>query len=109
TLLQIAVGHGGHDLDDAAHLLGQIGRHHVYGVGQVLPSPGDARHLRLTAELAFGADFARHTRHLRGKAVELVHHRVDGVLELKNLAFYVDGNLAGQVAARHCRCHFGDV
>ena len=46
VLLQVAVGDRGHDLHDAAHLFGQVGRHDVDGVGQVLPGAGDARHLR---------------------------------------------------------------
>ena len=32
-------------------------------VGQILPDAGDAFHIRLPAELAFGAHFARHARH----------------------------------------------
>ena len=93
-LLQVAVGDGGHDLDDAAHLLGQVRGHHVDGIGEVLPGAGDARHRGLTAELALGADLARHARHFRGKGVELVHHGVDGVLELENFALHVDRDLA---------------
>src|SRR5262249_60348666 len=46
-------------------------------VGQVLPGSSDARDLRLPAEFAFGADFACDARDFRGKAVELVHHRID--------------------------------
>ena len=42
---------------------GQVAGHEVDVVGQVLPGAGDARHLRLAAELAFGADLARHARH----------------------------------------------
>ena len=30
---------------------------------KILPGAGDAMHVRLAAELAFGADFARHARH----------------------------------------------
>ena len=45
--------------------------------------PADARHLRLAAELAVGADFAGDARHLGGEGVELVNHGVDGVLELR--------------------------
>ena len=37
VLLEIAVGDRGHDLDDAAHLLGKVGGHDVDVVGQVLP------------------------------------------------------------------------
>ena len=39
---------------------------------QVPPTPA---HLRLAAELAFGADLARHAGHFRGEGVELVDHR----------------------------------
>ena len=102
-------GDGGDDLDDAAHLLGEVGGHDVDVVGEVLPCAGDAGHLRLAAEQAFGADLARHARHFRGERVELVHHRVDGVLQLENLALDVDRDLARQVAARDGRRDFGDV
>ena len=44
-LVQIAVGDGGHDLDDAAHLLGEVGGHDVDVVGEVLPGAGHAGHL----------------------------------------------------------------
>ena len=40
---------------------------------------------------------------------ELIHHRVDGVLQLENFAFHVDRDLLGQVAVRDRRRHFGDV
>ena len=48
--------------------------------------PATPLHLGLAAELAFRADFAGHARHFRGERVELVHHRVDGVLQLEDLA-----------------------
>ena len=50
---------------------------------QVPATPG---HLGLAAELALGADLARHARHLGGERVQLVDHRVDRVLELEDLA-----------------------
>src|SRR5262249_25632009 len=97
------------DLGDVAHLRGQVRRHEVDVVGQVLPGAGDARHLRLAAELAFGADLAGDARHFPGEAVELVDHRVDGGLGLENVATHVHGDLARQVAARHRGGHLGDV
>ena len=109
VLLEIAVGDGGHHFDDAAHLFGEVGGHDVHVVGEVLPRTRDARHLRLAAQQAFGADLARHARHFRGERVELIDHRVDGVLQLENLALHVHGDLARQVAARHGRRHLGDV
>ena len=44
-----------------------------------------------------------------GEGVELVHHRVDGVLELQDLALHVDGDLLGQVAVGHGGGDLGDV
>ncbi len=71
--------------------------------------PGDARHLRLAAQAAFGAHLARHAGHFAGEAVQLVDHGVDGVLELEDFALHVHGDLARQVAARHRGRHLGDV
>jgi hypothetical protein len=106
---QVALGDRGRDVGDVAHLAGQVRRHRVDRVGQVLPRAGDAGHLRLAAEHAFGADLARHPRHFRREAVELVDHRVDGFLQLEDLALDVDRDLARQVAARDRRGHGRDV
>ena len=108
-LRQVAAGDGGRHFGDVAHLVGQVGRHRVDVVGEILPRAGDARHLRLAAELAFGAHLAGDARHLAGKAVELIDHGVDGVLQLENLALHVDRDLAREVAAGHGRRHLGDV
>src|ERR1044072_4725501 len=108
-LRQVAVGDRGRHLGDVAHLPGQVRRHEVDVVGQVLPGAGDARHRGLPAELAVGPDLARDARHFRGEAVELVHHGVHGVLQLENFAAHVHGDLARQVAARHRRRHLRDV
>src|SRR6185437_704926 len=91
---QVAAGDGGGDLGDVAHLAGEITGHRVDVVRQVLPGAGHARHDGLATELALGADLARHARHFRGKTIELVDHRIDGVLELEDLALHVDGDLA---------------
>ena len=58
----------------------------VDGVGQVLPGAGHALDVGLAAELAFGADLAGHAGDFGGERAELVDHRVDGVLELEDLA-----------------------
>ena len=73
---------------------------------QVPATPGT---IGLAAELAFGADLARHARHFRGERAQLIHHRVDGFLELQNFAAHVDGDLLGQVAVGDRDRHFGDV
>ena len=108
-LRQVAAGNRGGDVGDVADLPGEVRRHEVDVVGEILPGAGDARHLRLAAELAFGADLARDARHLAGEGVELVHHGVDGVLELENFAAHLDGDLARKIAARHRRRHLRDV
>ena len=106
---QVAVGHGGGHGRDAAHLVGQVDRHAVDVLGQALPGARDAGHLGLAAELALGADLARHARHLGREGRQLVDHRVDGVLELEDLAAGVDGDLLGQVAVGDGGGHLGDV
>ncbi len=106
---QVALGHGRGHLGDVAHLAGEVRRHGIDRVGEILPGAGHAGHLRLTAELAFGAHLARHARHFRREAVELVHHRVDGFLQLEDFALHVHGDLARQVAARHGRGHLRDI
>ncbi len=108
-LRQVALGHGGRDFGDGAHLRGQVGGEAIDVVGEVLPRAGDAAHVGLAAELAFGADFLRDARHFGGERAELVHHRVDGVLQLENFAADVDGDLLRQVAAGDGGRDVGDV
>ena len=93
---KIAARHGGGDFGDVADLGGEVRAHRVDRVGEILPGAGHAGHHGLHAEPAFGADFARHAGHFRGEGAELLDHRVDGFLELQDLAAHVDGDLAGQ-------------
>ena len=106
---KIAVRDGGCDFGDVSHLASKVAGHEVHVVGEILPGSADTRHLRLTAKFAFGADFAGHAGHFAGERVELVDHRVDGVLQFENFAFHVHRDLAGQVAAGHGGGDFGDV
>ena len=108
-LAQVAVRHRRHHFHDAAHLVRQVRGHHVHVVGQVFPRARNARHLRLAAELPFGADLARDARHFGRERVQLVDHRVDGFFQLQNLAFHVHRDLARQVAARNRGRHLRDV
>ena len=106
---QVAARHGRRDFGDIANLIGQVRRHGIDGIRQVLPHAADAFHHRLTAELSFGADLARHARHFAGERAELVHHRVDRVLQLENLSANVHRDLAGKVAVGDGRGHLGDI
>src|SRR5882762_7222561 len=108
-LREVSVGDGGGHLGDVAHLAGEVAGHEVHVVGQVLPHAGDALDVSLSAELAFGADLARNTRHLTGERVELVDHRVDRVLQLEDLALDLDGDLLREVSVGDRGGHLGDV
>ena len=91
-------------LRDVADLAGQVAGHRVHAIGQILPCAGDAQHLRLAAEPAFGSHLTGDARHFGGESIELIHHGVDGVLQLEDLAAHVHGDLARKVAARdRCR------
>ena len=107
--LRSPLRHRGGDLGDVAHLVGQVGRHHVHRVGEVLPGAGDTGHVGLAAEDAVGAHLAGHPGHLVGEGGQLVDHGVDGGLQLGQLALHVDGDLLAQVAARHRGGDLGDV
>ena len=94
------------DLGDVADLVGQVAGHEVDVLGEVPPGAGDAAHLGLAAELALGADLARHAGHLVGERGQLVDHRVHGradlqVFALEGLALDFQRHLLGQVALRH--------
>src|SRR5438874_2346761 len=67
-LFKIAVRDGGHHSSNAAHLIGQVYRHEIHVVSQILPGPGDAFYHRLTPELSFSTDFTRHARHFFDKS-----------------------------------------
>ena len=71
--------------------------------------PATPRTSRLAAELAFGADLAGHARHFRRERLQLVHHRVDRLLQLEDLALHVHRDLLRQVAVGHCLGHVGDI
>ncbi len=90
-------------------MFGEVGRHHVYVIGEILPRSRNSRDLGLSAELAFRADIAGHAGDFASECVELVHHGINGVLQLQNFALHVHGNFARQVALRDGGCHFGDV
>src|SRR6185503_1109857 len=95
---EVATGHGRGHAGDVADLRGQVRRHRVDRVGEVLPGTRDARHDRLATELAFRADFARDARDFRREPAQLIDHRVDRFLQLQDLAAHVDGDLLGEVA-----------
>src|SRR6202011_3680533 len=73
------------------------------------PGSGHAGNSGLTAKLAFGADLTRHAADLAGEGVELVHHGVDGILQLEDFAFHLHGDLATEVPARDSGGDIGDV
>ena len=108
-LRQVALRDRGRDLGDVAHLVGEVRRHAVHGLGQVAPRAADVLDLGLAAEAALGADLARDARDLGGERRELVDHRVDRVLELEHLALDVDGDLLREVAVRDGGRDVGDV
>src|SRR5207244_597173 len=94
---QVAAGDGRRHLRDVADLRREVRRQQVDVLREVFPRAGDAWHFGLTTEAAIGADFARHAGDFAGERVQLVDHRVDGFLQLQNLAAHVDGNLFRQV------------
>ena len=106
---KIAAGHGRGDFGDVSDLAGEVAGHGVDRVGEILPGSGDAGHVGLAAEPAFGSHFAGHARHFAGEPVELVDHRVDGFFQQQNFAADVDRDLLRKVAVGDGGRDFGDV
>src|SRR5205807_516028 len=86
---QISVSDGSRNFGDVAYLARQVTGHQVHAVSQVLPGAGHTLNVSLSAEFSFRTDLARHARDFRSERIELIHHRVNGVFKLQNLAFYV--------------------
>src|SRR5581483_1159809 len=74
---EVAVRHRGGDQGDVADLVGQVVRHRVDVVGQVLPGARHVGHPGLAAEHALGADLAGDAGDLVGEGGERVDHGVD--------------------------------
>ena len=108
-LREVAVGDGDGDIGDVAHLGGQIAGHNVDAFGQIFPNAADVTNLRLAAELSFGTDLACDTGDFRGETAQLIHHGVDRVFELEDLAADIDRDLLGQVAVGDGDGDIGDV
>ncbi len=106
---KVAFRDGGGHLRDVADLRGQVAGHEVYAVGEIFPDAADAFHFGLSAELAFGADFAGYAGDFAGERVELIDHGVDGVLQLQDFAAHVYCDFARQVALGDGGGDFGDV
>ena len=106
---EVAACHGRSHFRNVAHLRGQVAGHRVDRVREVLPRSRHARHDRLPPQLSVRTNFARHARHFRCERPQLIHHRVDGFLQLQNFTADVHRNLARKIAARHCGCYFCDV
>ena len=106
---EIAVRDGRCHLCNIADLAGKVAGHEVDVFSEILPGSTNAEHLCLTTEFAFGTYFAGYAGYFAGECVELVDHRVDGVLEFEDFAFDVDRDFAGEIAASYGGCDFGDV
>ena len=69
--------------------------------------------MRLTAELAFGADLARHARHFRGEHAQLLDHRIHDTggfeeFALEGAAIHLGPYGFEQIALRDCGDGGGD-
>ncbi|GAA3068007.1 hypothetical protein GCM10020254_09680 [Streptomyces goshikiensis] len=93
----------------ARTLAGEVPGEFVDVLGQALPGAGDSLDLGLAAEPALAAHLPGHPGDLGGEGGELVDHRVDGGLQLQDLAAGVHVDLLGQIAVGDGRRHEGDV
>src|SRR5207247_688527 len=95
---EVAVSHGDRNFGDVADLSGEITRHEIDALGEILPNAAHIANLRLAAELAFGADLAGNAGDFGRERIQLIDHRVDRFFELQDLAADIDGDLLREVA-----------
>ncbi len=106
---EVAVCDGGSDLRDVADLRSQVAGHRVHAIRKILPRSSDASDFRVSAQLSLGTHFARHARYFGCERAELIHHGVDGVLQLQNFAAHVHRDLARKISLGHGGSDFRDV
>src|SRR5262249_25539253 len=106
---KVAARHGGGHLGNVSYLRCEICREEVDVVGQILPRSGNAWPDGLTAKRAVAADFTRDARHFRCERTQLVHHRIDGFLQLEDFSANVDGDFLREVSVGDSDSNFGDV
>ena len=106
---KIAARHSRRHVGDIANLACQVRSHEVHVVGEIFPRSGHARHFRLAAQLAFRPDLASHAADFARERIELIHHRVDRVLQLQDFSLHLHRDLAAQIAASHSRRHVRDI
>jgi len=93
--------HGGRHFRDVADLRGEVCPHGVDGVGQVFQVPADAGHVWPGRRAGLRCRPRAHARHFgRAKRLSWSHHGIERFLQLKDFPRHVDGDLAGEVAAR---------
>jgi hypothetical protein len=102
-LCQIAPGHGGGDLSDVAHLVGQVAGHAVDRVGQLAPHPADPGHLSLSAEPTLAAHLLGDPGHLGGDQGQLVQHAVEDLADLAQNPVPARSQPGREVAVAHGR------
>jgi hypothetical protein len=108
-LVELAPGDGRGHLGDVSHLGREVAGHRVHVVGQVFQVPPTPFTWAWPPSLPSVPTFAGHPGHFRGEGVELVHHGVDGVLELQDFALDVDRDLLVELAPGDGRGYLGDV
>src|SRR6185312_15112179 len=106
---EVALGDGGGDLGDGAHLGGEVGGEQVDVAGEIFPGAGGAGHVGLAAQAALDADLARHGGDLGGEGGERGGHAVDGVGQGGDLAAGADGEVLAEVAVGHRGHDFDDA
>ena len=92
-LRQVALRNCGRDFSDVTYLSCKITCHRIDAVSQILPRTRDTFHIGLATEFPFRAYLTCHPGHFRCKRTQLIHHRINRVLQFENFTFHVDGDL----------------
>src|SRR5262249_1982555 len=108
-LRQVSVRYGGRYLCDVTYLVREVSGETVHVVREVFPRTGYTAYVGLTAQLTFRTYFFSYAGYLFGEGGELVHHRVNRILELGDVAFPVYRNFLRKVAVSYGGRYLRDV
>src|ERR1019366_5363226 len=100
---QVARGDRAGHLGDRPDLAGEVPGQLVDVLSQPLPGAGHVLHFGLATEQPLAAHLPRDAGDLGRERRELVDHRVDGVLQLEDLALDIHGDLLTEVTPGHRR------
>ncbi|KAH3665686.1 hypothetical protein OGAPHI_003874 [Ogataea philodendri] len=105
---QVTFGDRSGDVGDVSHLSGEVQSHGVDVVGEFEPNTRHILDSSLSTQTSLDSCFSSHPRDFEGELPQLVHHLVDSVLQLQDLALGENVGFPRQISSCNGRGDLGD-